>query len=322
MENSKIVWALLDNRTGHRNQILGILSKLNFKYKAIEIKYNFLAFLPNFFFQIFNNNFHVNSIKYLIKEPYPDIIISCGRRTATIALALKKKFKFRPFCIHLMYPRFTLFRKNFNLIFTPNHDSVKKSKFVRKFLGSPSNIELKKIKNHDYVKPVFFLLIGGDHGRYQLSRNEVKELIYKISSKLNKKATILISTSRRTSKEIIEEVDKIKNTLKIIKEVFHPNKSSCENPYLKFLSIADEIIATGDSMSMLSDACETNKPVRIYYNDSFCSKKNISFCENLIKGKYAFSFETLGKRCTILKTLRTSEKIALEIKRSLQNGKN
>ena len=27
-------------------------------------------------------------------------------------------------------------------------------------------------------------------------------------------------------------------------------------------------------------------------------------------------------RCTILKTLRTSEKIALEIKRSLENGKN
>ena len=66
-------------------------------------------------------------------------------------------------------------------------------------------------------------------------QNEVKELIYKITSKLNNKATILISTSRRSSKEIIEEVDKMKNTLKIIKEVFHPNKSSCENPYLKFL---------------------------------------------------------------------------------------
>ena len=86
--------------------------------------------------------------------------------------------------------------------------------------------------------------------------------------------------------------------------------------------MADEIIATGDSISMLSDACETYKPVRIYYNNSFCSKKNISFCENLIKEKYAFSFKTLGKKNTILKTLRTSEKIALEIKKSLENGKN
>ena len=55
MEKSKFVWALLDNRAGNRNQILGILSQLKLKYKIIEIEYNFLAFLPNFFFQIFNN---------------------------------------------------------------------------------------------------------------------------------------------------------------------------------------------------------------------------------------------------------------------------
>ena len=53
MENTKIVWALLDNRTGNRNQILGILSKLGFKFKSIEIKYNFFSILPNFFFSNF-----------------------------------------------------------------------------------------------------------------------------------------------------------------------------------------------------------------------------------------------------------------------------
>ena len=47
----KIAWALLDNRTGNRNQVLGILSQLDFEYKIIEIKYNFFSILPNFFFK-------------------------------------------------------------------------------------------------------------------------------------------------------------------------------------------------------------------------------------------------------------------------------
>ena len=47
----KIAWALLDNRTGNRNQVLGILAQLNCNYKIIEIKYNFFSFFPNFFFK-------------------------------------------------------------------------------------------------------------------------------------------------------------------------------------------------------------------------------------------------------------------------------
>ena len=51
----KIAWALLDNRTGNRNQIYGILAHLDLKYKIIEIKYNFFAILPNFFFSNFQS---------------------------------------------------------------------------------------------------------------------------------------------------------------------------------------------------------------------------------------------------------------------------
>ena len=46
-EKKKIVWALLDNRTGSRNQVLGILSKLGFKYKIIEIPVNLTEFSVN-----------------------------------------------------------------------------------------------------------------------------------------------------------------------------------------------------------------------------------------------------------------------------------
>ena len=318
MQKSKFVWALIDNRTGNRNQILGVLSQLKLKYKIIEIKYNYFAFLPNFFFQIFNKNIHIRSLKKSLEKPYPDIIISCGRRTATVSLELNKFFNFKPLCFHLMYPRFTFFKSNFSLIFTPKHDKVKKTKSIKKFLGSPSNVELLTNIKHKYSNPIIFLIIGGDHGNYKLSIKEVEKLIADICKKIDKRGSILITTSRRTSDIIINKIDNLAKNNYFIKEIYHPNKYKNINPYIRYLSIANEIVVTGDSMSMISDACETRKPVRIYYNNSFCSKKHIKFCEDLIEENYAFSFDTLGEKCKMLKVLNTSKKIALEIKKKLE----
>ena len=47
------ILAILDNRIGNRNQLFAILNELNLPYKVLDIKYNWLANLPNFILQIF-----------------------------------------------------------------------------------------------------------------------------------------------------------------------------------------------------------------------------------------------------------------------------
>jgi hypothetical protein len=42
------------------------------------------------------------------------------------------------------------------------------------------------------------------------------------------------------------------------------SKEATENPYFAFLGLADAHIVTGDSMSMLTEACATRKPVHIF----------------------------------------------------------
>jgi hypothetical protein len=197
------------------------------------------------------------------------------------------------------------------------HDHIEENQHIRKFLGTPCNIKLVQNKSSIFINPIIFLIIGGDHGRFKLSEKEVENIIIKIISKLKKKGTLLITTSRRTSLKAINKINDIAKEYSIIKEVFHPVISNAKNSYLKNLSIAKEIVVTGDSMSMLSEACETKKPVRIYYNERFCSRKHIKFCNSLIKDNYAFPFETLGKKCDKLKVLNTSKKVALFIKRKL-----
>jgi hypothetical protein len=54
-------------------------------------------------------------------------------------------------------------------------------------------------------------------------------------------------------------------------EVTVPNHCYCwgagaseENPYFAYLALADELVVTGESMSMLAEACATDKPVFIF----------------------------------------------------------
>jgi hypothetical protein len=47
-------------------------------------------------------------------------------------------------------------------------------------------------------------------------------------------------------------------------ELFRWRHGAADNPYLGFLALADSIIVTGDSVSMLIEACVTGKPVHIH----------------------------------------------------------
>ena len=119
MIKEKLAWALFDYRTGNKQQLLGVLKKLNLKYEKIEIKYNKFAFLPNFVIQLFDSFLHIDKIKRINNLPRPDLLIACGRRTAPVAIKIYEKLSAKPFLIQLMYPRFTLKKNLFNMIITP-----------------------------------------------------------------------------------------------------------------------------------------------------------------------------------------------------------
>jgi hypothetical protein len=46
---------------------------------------------------------------------------------------------------------------------------------------------------------------------------------------------------------------------------FQWSPHAADNPYFGYLALADAIIVTGDSISMLTEACATCKPVYIFY---------------------------------------------------------
>ncbi len=313
INNKFYILAILDNRVGNRNQVFAVLSELNLPYKILDIKYNWLANLPNFMLQILGGCAHVKNLKINKIKSESCLILSCGRRTFPVASKLKSLFSNTTYFIHLMYPRLSLNIRGCDLIFTPFHDNVKTSDRVIKTLGSPAPLDIIKIKKKQYkTKPIISILIGGNHGRYKLKSHIINYMITEALNKM-KQGTILISTSRRTPDNIIKLIDKWGKKNKVFKIVFHPKINEEKNPLKEMIAYADEFVVTGDSVSMVSQLCQYEKPVRVFFNRNFCSTKHIKFCTKLIDEGYAYPFESLLKKCDNIKTFNTAKKISKEI---------
>ena len=329
-ENKILIWAIYDSREGNRDQLTGVLNELNTEFKIIDVSYNKYSRLPNFILQMLSGSLHINQeLLSILKEPYPDLIISCGRRTAPISLKIYKCLSKKPFLVHLMIPRFTFFQNHFDLIFTPKHDKIFKKKNIFQTLGTPNNMNLLlKEGPFSSVKEdsrFITLLLGGDHSNFKLSVDNVRNILNIINYKIGSKKFLLISTSRRTNYKVIEYLDnKAKSECVSIKSIYHPNrKNNNKNPIKDFLLQSSEIIVTGDSMSMISQACSIKKPVRLYFNRKICSKKHILFCKKMIYEGYAYSIDTLGERCDKIKVLNTAKYVANKIKKEFfdKNGR-
>ncbi len=321
-KNKNYVLAIIDDRTGNRNQVFAILKELKLPYKILDVKYNWLAKFPNCILQVFGGLMHIKDLKIEKIKANPTLILSCGRRTFPLASKLKYLFTGYPYFVHLMYPRFSLNLNKCNLIFTPCHDNIKKKDNIINTLGSPAPLNILKNINNPYnSKPITLLLIGGNHGKYILKSDTIRFLINEILKK-NYKGSVLISTSRRTPNKVIKAIDSLAKNNPKIKNIFHPKKDYKKNPLKELIHFANELVVTGDSISMISELCQYKKPVRIFFNEKFCSPKHINFCKKLIHEGYAYPFETFLKKCNKIKTINTTKKISRKILGKINNEKN
>jgi len=283
MTKTPLIWQLHDTAPGHKNQVIGVANALNIKSKIIQLDYNSLAKLPN----ILNKRslLSINN-QQDIKPPWPDLVISAGRKTVPIALYIKHKSP-QTKLVHIMWPGKS--HQKFDIIALPEHDKKYHSKNIIHTIGAPNHITPNLLKNtklsKNYTnKPYATVLIGGTTKKGTLTDKLTLELTEKINKLLEgSKYYLLISTSRRTPQSAIKILEQ---NLKIPYYLYSPDQN-IKNPYLDFLKSGDFIITTGDSISMCSEACSSQKPVYIFAPESLLPKKHQLFIKNLYQHKHA-----------------------------------
>ena len=223
-----------------------------------------------------------------------NIVISCGRKSVIPSIYLKKKFKNKIINIHIQDPKVSL--NNFDFIVVPEHDgltgeNVLNTKGAIHYL---TNDEL--VQNESYLKSkidnqkkIVSFILGGPNKYYNYNEKIIDEIFLKIKKNfIEKNYQAIIIPSMRTPRNIIQKAQNYFDNNQII----IPNVD--KKAYLSSLKLADHIVVTCDSTSMISEAALTGKPIYIAQMPTIKSNQRFKEFFNL--------FESLN----IIKNLDTS----------------
>ena len=263
------VHLLTQGMHGMISQVEGIAKALNlgFKHHTLKLK-PFWNLVPPRFTPISEN---------LLTERFicdSRILISCGRKSVIHSAALKKRYKDEIFNIHIQDPKISL--KNFDLVICPEHDDLK-GENVLKTKGAVHYLTKKEIdKNTNYLKfdkenkKIITIIIGGPNKYYDYSENQTNIMFNKIKNIFTPdKYKIIVITSYRTPQIVSKKIFNIFSHNHLVV------KTVDKNAYLSSLSLADIIVVTCDSISMISEAAITGKP--IYVAHMLPKKNNYRF---------------------------------------------
>lgn len=312
------IWILLDNRMGSRHQAEGIAHYLDIsKFEIInkEITYTRLAALPNLIRGCTLIGL-TKDCKKNLTSPYPDIVLSSSRRTAPVARYIKKQSPKTKLIQLLHIGRFGA--KDFTYIFAPEHDCHKyTAPNIKYTIGSPHAITKDKLTDAQQrwqkefahlPHPITALIIGGAIKKTSFSKENatnLAEIVQKIKEKDH--GSLLITTSRRTGKTA-EEI--IANTLKNIPQYSYFWGDTGDNPYLGFLACSDNIIVTGDSVSMCCEATASSKPLQIFTGKNWLTQKHLRFINSLYNAGYATPLSEENRQITPPTPLNIAQDLA------------
>jgi len=196
--------------------------------------------------------------------PWPDLVISCGRRSAPLALAIKKQNEGKTFCVHIQNPLLNL--GAFDLIVSPEHDGLEGPTIIST-KGAIHKVTPQKLEEgvkaygslfQDLPRPYSTVLLGGTTNRYKMTLEALEDLIQKILLIRDKtKGSVLVTPSFRTPFR-----DVLTKALAGEPHIFLAEIETL-NPYFGMLGMADFVFVTDDSVNMVCEACVTGKPVYI-----------------------------------------------------------
>lgn len=318
----KNVWILIDNRAGSNGQARGIAKALGWQTTEKNISYNGWANLPNLFLGATLRGVEPRS-RETLKPPFPDLVIAASRRSAPVARWIKKRTFGQVKIVQVMHPG-SCGLKDFDRVFVSDHDDHKKhSPNIFYVTGCAHRItpetlaEGREKWEKEFAglsRPLTAVIVGGTFKGHDFTVENAREFGRQVREYKEKiGGSILITDSRRTGidaqEAIMQEIEGIPTYSYLW------DKDLGQNPYLGFLGCADDLIVTGDSVSMCCEACGTGKKVQIYSGKKWLDAKHKRFLNKMFSRKLAFPLGTEIPEGTEFRAFNPASEIAAEIKK-------
>jgi mitochondrial fission protein ELM1 len=266
------VWLLMGHRAGDNSQVQALGEALGWPFEIKRFAYHSWERLVNWPFTA--------TLAGVVKErssalgpPWPELVISAGRRNEPIARWIRARARrsdgARVRLVHVGRPWARIER--WDLVVTtpqyrlPHLPNVlhNETPLHRVTPGRLLEAGARWRGRLSYLpRPWVAVLAGGPSGPYPFDADSGARLA-RGASELAAKAggSLLITTSARTPKDAIE---KLFGGVTVPAFLYRWREDDRENPYFAFLSLADQLVVTGDSVSMMTEACATGKPVFLF----------------------------------------------------------
>lgn len=266
-----IIWLLMGDRAGDNSQVLGLGEALG--WPVVEKHFDFQPYET-----VVNLPWgaHLLGIKKErstpMAAPWPDVVISAGRKNEPIARWIRKRALAeegkRTRLIHVGRPWAA--PPNWDLVITtpqyrlprdPNilHNDTPLHRVTRARLDEDAKKWADRVAH--LPRPLITVLCGGNSGPYLFDRPSGERLAGAADALAQEfGGSLLVTTSKRTLPETTEAlVEGIKSP-----SILYDWKPDDDNPFFAFLGLADRVIVTADSVSMMAEACATQRPVYLY----------------------------------------------------------
>jgi mitochondrial fission protein ELM1 len=262
------VWLLLDGKPGHASQVTGLARQMEWQAQSIQVTFNALNFLPNPVLGASLLSVEAES-RAQLQSPFPDVVVSMGRKTMPVAAWIKKQTGGH--CKIIMIGRKAIGDpRHLDLLISCAHFQQLPRPGLFELTVPPTKVDaaeldrLRTVVPDPFVAPAgprIAVLIGGPTTQHSFDAAFAQELAVRLTRAAKAiDGRLAFLTSRRTPPDVIHALQNNAPSA----QFYLWEKAQQPNLYMNFLSHCDALVVTGESETMIAEAVATGKPLSIY----------------------------------------------------------
>lgn len=259
MSHPPRIWALLGEKIGDNNQLLALAEGLGLPFETRPMRYNLARAVPPRFLGASLASLTARSRRWL-RPPWPDLVLAIGRRSVPVARWIRKASGGRSRLVLVGHPRVD--PEQFDLVLTtrqypvPARGNVTVLPMAMSRLRDPGPASPAEQQWLDALpRPHLLFALGGPTKYWDLDPAETAGHGRALLDRARRLAgSLIVVSSRRTPAPVLAALaDTVGGQARIV------DGALPRFPLL--MADADEIFVTADSISMISEAIQTGKPV-------------------------------------------------------------
>ena len=261
-----LIWVLTGSKTGDNAQVLRAAGHMGlpFETKRLAVKAEFEVAKPKVEASLAIFDLEASDA---LTAPWPDLVITIGRRLSSAALWIKAQSGGRSKLALFNAPKGQA--DAFDLIVAPFHYRMDEDARVCRIglpliAADPARVAAARDTFADTLgamaSPLHVLLLGGDMGRRKLDPAFAGEIMRRMRATHARDGSIFASTSRRTP---AAAADAIGSLLGPGDRLYRWAPGADDNPYYGLLAHGDTFTVTSDSLSMLTEVARLGRPLYI-----------------------------------------------------------